>query len=184
MKTALPQHLIIAQFPTCSMAESPMYVSATATSLVVLGCASSLHRLAVPSRCRDIHVALLQAFAVLGNVMSLVGGMCSMCCSLLLPSLFYLILYKHELSLTHKCGVVLLLLCGVALLLLIVVQNLQDLLTSHHAPIPGKHLLCGRLHSICTSCSATCMFEASQLVLVTVSCCAVMQHTSIHSRLH
>lgn len=75
--------------------------------------------------------------------MSLVGGMCSMCCSLLLPSLFYLILYKHELSLTRKCGVVLLLLCGVALLLLIVVQNLQDLLRSQHAPIPGKRLLCG-----------------------------------------
>lgn len=80
--------------------------------------------------------ALLQGFAVLGNVMSLVGGMCSMSCSLLLPSLFYLILHRHELSLTRKSGVVLLLLCGVALLLLIVVQNLQDLI-SPYAPIPG-----------------------------------------------
>lgn len=69
----------------------------------------------------------LQAFAVLGNVMSLVGGMCSMCCSLLLPSLFYLILYKEDLSWVKKCGVVVLLLCGVALLVLIVVQNIQDL---------------------------------------------------------
>lgn len=80
----------------------------------------------------------MQAFAVLGNVMSLVGGMCSMCCSLLLPSLFYLILYKEELSLTRQCGVLLLLLCGVALLLLIVVQNFQDLLKPHHASISGK----------------------------------------------
>lgn len=84
----------------------------------------------------------LQAFAVLGNVMSLVGGMCSMCCSLLLPSLFYLILHKHELSLIRKIGVILLLLCGVALLLLIVVQNLQDLI-SPYAPIPGEHLVYG-----------------------------------------
>ncbi|KAL3142963.1 hypothetical protein ABBQ38_003248 [Trebouxia sp. C0009 RCD-2024] len=79
------------------------------------------------------------AFAVLGNVMSLVGGMCSMCCSLLLPSLFYLILHKHELSLIRKIGVILLLLCGVALLLLIVVQNLQDLI-SPYAPIPGNSI--------------------------------------------
>ena len=93
------------------------------------------HRLAVKT-VPNVTIACLQAFAVLGNVMSLVGGMCSMCCSLLLPSLFYLILYKHELSLTRKCSVILLLLCGIALLLLIVVQNLQDLLTSHHAPIP------------------------------------------------
>ena len=60
--------------------------------------------------------------------MSLVGGMCSMCCSLLLPSLFYLILYKEELGLMRMLGVATLLLCGVALLLLIVVQNVQDLL--------------------------------------------------------
>ncbi len=85
----------------------------------------------------------MQAFAVLGNVMSLVGGMCSMCCSLLLPSLFYLILYKEELSLLRKCGVVVLLLCGVALLLLIVVQNMQDLLgPSHVSTASRRHTFC------------------------------------------
>lgn len=77
------------------------------------------------------------AFAVLGNVMSLVGGMCSMCCSLLLPSLFYLILYKEDLSWLKKCGVVVLLLCGVALLVLIVVQNMQDLIASSQVSAAG-----------------------------------------------
>ena len=80
----------------------------------------------------------MQAFAVLGNVMSLVGGMCSMCCSLLLPSLFYLILYKEELGVLRKAGVVLLLLCGVALLLLIVWQNIQDLLGPSQATSASK----------------------------------------------
>lgn len=80
------------------------------------------------------------AFAALGNVMSLVGGMCSMCCSLLLPSLFYLMLYKDELSLLRKCGVVMLLICGMALLLLIVVQNIQDLLTASHTSTASNTL--------------------------------------------
>lgn len=85
------------------------------------------------------HRHALQAFAVLGNVMSLVGGMCSMCCSLLLPSLFYLILYKQDLSLLKKCGVVVLLLCGVALLVLIVVQNIQDLFAPTQVSTAGMH---------------------------------------------
>ena len=85
------------------------------------------------------HRHALQAFAVLGNVMSLVGGMCSMCCSLLLPSLFYLILYKEDLSLLKKCGVVVLLLCGVALLVLIVVQNIQDLFAPTQVSTAGMH---------------------------------------------
>ncbi len=76
---------------------------------------------------------------MLGNVMSLVGGMCSMCCSLLLPSLFYLILYKQDLSLLKKCGVVVLLLCGVALLVLIVVQNIQDLFAPTQVSTAGMH---------------------------------------------
>ena len=86
------------------------------------------------------HRHALQAFAVLGNVMSLVGGMCSMCCSLLLPSLFYLILYKEDLSLLKKCGVVVLLLCGVALLVLIVVQNIQDLFAPSQVSAAGMQI--------------------------------------------
>jgi len=35
----------------------------------------------------------MQAFEVLGDFMSLVGGCCSLTCSLLLPALFFLCLY-------------------------------------------------------------------------------------------
>ena len=47
-------------------------------------------------------------------------------------------LYKDELSLLRKCGVVMLLICGVALLLLIVVQNIQDLLMTSHTSTASK----------------------------------------------
>ena len=69
----------------------------------------------------------MQASAVLGNVMSLVGGFCSMCCSLLLPSLFYLVLHRDDLTLIRKCGTVAVLATGVAMLVLIVVQNFSAL---------------------------------------------------------
>ena len=45
-----------------------------------------------------------QAYAVLGNVMSLVGGFASISCSLLMPSLFYLILFWKELSQLRRTG--------------------------------------------------------------------------------
>ena len=99
--------------------------------------------------------------------MSLVGGLCSMCCSLLLPSLFYLILYKEDLSLLKKCGVVLLLLCGVALLLLIVVQNVQDLLGPSHVSATGKQpqshmgILASKHHQF-QHCVDACMFITHQ----------------------
>ncbi|KAK9806857.1 hypothetical protein WJX72_005136 [[Myrmecia] bisecta] len=67
------------------------------------------------------------AYNVLGNAMSLVGGVCSMCTSLLLPSLFYLILHWKELPQWRRAGVVLVLAIGLALLLLIVGQNVADL---------------------------------------------------------
>lgn len=75
----------------------------------------------------------LQAYAVLGNVMSLVGGLCSMCCSLLLPSLFYLVLHRHDLTLLRKCGIACVLMSGVALLVLIVYQNFATLAGAHQA---------------------------------------------------
>lgn len=49
-------------------------------------------------------LCVLQAYAILGNVMSLVGGFASISCSLLMPSLFYLILFWKELGITHRTG--------------------------------------------------------------------------------
>ena len=46
----------------------------------------------------------VQAYNVLGNVMSLVGGFASMSCSLLMPSLFYLILFWKELARGSRTG--------------------------------------------------------------------------------
>lgn len=46
----------------------------------------------------------VQAYSFLGNVMSLVGGFASISCSLLMPSLFYLILFWKELSKPRKAG--------------------------------------------------------------------------------
>ena len=46
----------------------------------------------------------VQAYNVLGNVMSLVGGFASMSCSLLMPSLFYLILFWKELAKGSRTG--------------------------------------------------------------------------------
>ncbi|CAL8462945.1 g2479 [Coccomyxa elongata] len=67
------------------------------------------------------------AYAILGNVMSLVGGFASISCSLLMPSLFYLILFWKELGIPHRTGVVVLLVVGTALLVLIVGQNVIDI---------------------------------------------------------
>ena len=47
----------------------------------------------------------VQAYKVLGNVMSLVGGFASLSCSLLMPSLFYLILFWKELTRGSRTGV-------------------------------------------------------------------------------
>ena len=63
--------------------------------------------------------------------MSLVGGLCSMCCSLLLPSLFYLVLHREELTLMRTCATVAVLAAGLALLVLIVTQNFSALVAPH-----------------------------------------------------
>ena len=46
----------------------------------------------------------VQAYNVLGNVMSLVGGFASLSCSLLMPSLFYLVLFWKELARGSRTG--------------------------------------------------------------------------------
>ena len=65
-------------------------------------------------------VALL-AYGVLGNAISLVGGVASMSCSLLLPSSFYLALFWRDLHRPARAGVVLLLTLGVAVHALVLV---------------------------------------------------------------
>ncbi|EIE27286.1 hypothetical protein COCSUDRAFT_45803 [Coccomyxa subellipsoidea C-169] len=67
------------------------------------------------------------AYAILGNVMSLVGGFASISCSLLMPSLFFLILFWKELGRLQRTGVSVLLIVGTALLVLIVGQNIMDI---------------------------------------------------------
>lgn len=67
----------------------------------------------------------LQAFDVLGILVSLTGGLCSMTCSLLLPALFFACLYWQELQAVSRCGIVALLSFGMCMLVLIVTQNLQ-----------------------------------------------------------
>ena len=69
---------------------------------------------------------------MLGNVMSLVGGICSMCCSLLLPSSFFLLLFWRAVTPSTRAAVCGLLLGGLALLLLITAENVADIMRRLH----------------------------------------------------
>ena len=82
--------------------------------------------------------AVLQAYQVLGVLMSIVGGFCSITCSLLMPSLFYAVLHWPELSTARRAGCCTLLCAGAAFVVLIVssdvsvlVQRLQAAGTDH-----------------------------------------------------
>ena len=77
-----------------------------------------------------------QAFGLLGNVMSMVGGICSICCSLLLPSAFYLALFWRELKPPTRTGVASVLVLGVVMLGLITMQNVVEIWHQVHAA-PG-----------------------------------------------
>ena len=59
--------------------------------------------------------------------MSLAGGFCSISCSLLLPSLFYMMLYRRTLKRPAVLGLVVLLCLGFVLLVFITAQNLLDI---------------------------------------------------------
>ena len=89
----------------------------------------------------------MQAFGLLGNVMSMVGGICSICCSLLLPSAFYLCLFWQGLKPYARAGVAAVLVMGVVTLGLITTQNVVDIWHKVHvAPglAPFSHVLvCG-----------------------------------------
>ncbi|CAK0784981.1 hypothetical protein CVIRNUC_008186 [Coccomyxa viridis] len=97
------------------------------------------------------------AYNVLGNVMSLVGGFASMSCSLLMPSLFYLILFWKELARGSRAGVILLLAVGVALLILTVGQNLVDMANVQEA---GAQNL-GRSAAFASEASVPSMYDDS-----------------------
>eukprot|EP00891_Asterochloris_glomerata_P009030 jgi/Astpho2/9030/fgenesh1_pg.00133_%23_58_t len=58
-------------------------------------------------------------YSALGNVMSLVGGLCSMCCSLLMPATFYLILHK-DLRLWQRLSLMCIVVSGIGLVILVV----------------------------------------------------------------
>ncbi len=67
-------------------------------------------------------------YDVLGILISLIGGLCSMTCSLLLPSLFFACLYWFELGPAARGGIIALLSFGMGMLVLIVALNLRALL--------------------------------------------------------
>lgn len=81
----------------------------------------------------------MQAYRQFGNILSLVGGLCSITCSLLLPSLCFLLLYWVEIGWGKRCGVMLIMGVGALLLVLITSENLRAILTpaQHHV----SHLL-------------------------------------------
>ena len=74
----------------------------------------------------------VQGYSALGNVMSLVGGLCSMCCSLLMPSTFYLILHK-DLRLWQRFALMCIVVSGIGLVILVVGQNAMDLVRAGRA---------------------------------------------------
>ncbi|KAK9825697.1 hypothetical protein WJX81_006348 [Elliptochloris bilobata] len=71
-------------------------------------------------------------FDVLGNVMSLVGALCAMNSSLLMPAAFFLVLFWRDLGALRRAGTATLLALGLALLVMIVVQNVQSLIAQAH----------------------------------------------------
>lgn len=88
----------------------------------------------------------LTAYNVLGSMLSLVGGLCSLTCSLLLPVAFYTRLAWGRLGLAARGGLVMLTFCGVGLVTLTTAMNLCDLIEGcrdhHHTPqVPSTAVL-------------------------------------------
>lgn len=85
----------------------------------------------------------MQAYRQFGNMLSLVGGLCSITCSLLLPSLCFLLLYWAEIGWAKRCGVLIIMTVGVVLLVSITTENLKAILApaqkhvSHFGLLPG-----------------------------------------------
>jgi vesicular inhibitory amino acid transporter len=73
------------------------------------------------------------AFDVLGIFMSLIGGFCSLSCSLLLPSLFFMCLYWQELSVARRTSILAVLVFGVCTLVLVVSSDIRTLRQHYRA---------------------------------------------------
>ncbi len=83
----------------------------------------------------------LTVYSSLGSVLSLVGGLCSLTCSLLLPSAFYTLLAWRQLRWPARAALSTMLVLGVALISLITATNLYELTSSPKAapaPTPGN----------------------------------------------
>lgn len=86
----------------------------------------------------------LTVYSSLGSVLSLVGGLCSLTCSLLLPSAFYTLLAWRQLRWPARVALSTMLLLGLSLISLITATNLWELTSSRHAaPAPPADNLAG-----------------------------------------
>ncbi len=70
----------------------------------------------------------LSAYRVLGSALSLLGGLCSITCSLVLPTAFYLRLSWGRLTLPRRVGLLAMLALGLALVCLVTGMNVCELL--------------------------------------------------------
>ena len=121
----------------------PVLAAAVRLAIFAAGCSVAL---LVRASCFSTAAWLLttltpawrQAFGLLGNTISLLGGIASISCSLLLPSAFYLALFWKDVSALVRAGVVLLLAGGVSVLVLVTTQNVADILSKLHRVAAGS----------------------------------------------
>ncbi|GAB4818922.1 hypothetical protein N2152v2_005968 [Parachlorella kessleri] len=83
----------------------------------------------------------------IGVVISLVGGLCSISCSLVLPTAFFCFLAWKDLNVKSKAGLSLLLLVGVGLVCSITAQNLCAIISHAHQQ-QGEEPAPSGLHSV------------------------------------
>lgn len=72
----------------------------------------------------------VQAYGVLGNIMSLTGGFCSISCSLLVPIIIYMLLFRRRISRVVVSSLSVLLILGFGLLALTSFQNIMEIIQS------------------------------------------------------
>ena len=86
--------------------------------------------------------------------MSLVGGLCSMCCSLLMPATFYLILHK-DLRLWQRSSLMCIVVSGIGLVILVVGQNAMDLVRAERASRHSQNAFTGDAQCACSPCGGS-----------------------------
>lgn len=77
----------------------------------------------------------LGAYSALGAALSLLGGLCSITCSLVLPTAFYLLLRWRQLRWAPRAGLLATLSLGLGLVLLVTAMNVCALLPRCHARV-------------------------------------------------